>query len=186
MSDDSKIIDLFYARDEEAIAKLSKKYGRDCHRISKNILKNDLDAEECVNDTYLAAWNTIPPAKPNPLKTFILRIVRNLSIAKYHANTAEKRNSYYDTALDELEHALANAITIEQEMEARELSRLLDRFLDTLDKDSRLMFLFRYWYSDSLSDIAKRFGTNSHNVSVRLSRIRQKLKTYLTKEGFER
>ncbi len=182
MSEDSKIIELFFARAEQAIAELSAKYGAVCNRIARNILKNDLDAEECVNDAYLAAWNTMPPQNPNPLQTYIFRIVRNISIAKYHANTSAKRNSHYDVALDELESCLASPDTVEREITADELSRQIDRFLDTLDKDNRIMFVRRYWYSDSISDIAKMFQTNNHNVSVRLSRTRDKLKAHLKKE----
>ncbi len=185
MTDDNKIIDLFFQRSEQAIAQLSKKYGSSCKYISKNILKNDRDAEECVNDTYLAVWNTIPPKNPNPLKAYVFRIVRNISVAKYHANTALKRNSYYDVALDELESCLTSPSTIESEIDAIELSKHLDNFLDSIDKNSRLMFMCRYWYCQSISDIAKQFGTSNHNVSVRLSRIREKLKNYLLKEGFK-
>lgn len=185
MLEDNKIIELFFMRAEQAIVELSEKYGTTCGRIAKNILKNDLDAEECANDTYLAAWNTIPPQKPDPLRTFIFRIVRNIAIAKYHANTSKKRNSYYDVALEELENCLATSSTVEQEISSNELSQQIDRFLDTLDKDSRVMFVRRYWYSDSISDLAKMFHTSNNNVSVRLSRIREKLKKHLKKEGFE-
>ena len=183
--EDSKIIELFFARVEQAIVELSAKYGTVCRRIARNILKNDLDAEECVNDTYLAAWNTIPPEKPDPLKTYIFRIVRNISIAKYHANTSIKRNSYYDVALEELESCLAASITVEQEIAANELSKQIDRFLATLDEESQMLFVRRYWYSDDISDLADRFHMNNNNVSVRLSRIRNKLKNYLQKEGYE-
>lgn len=185
MLEDSKIIELFFARVEQAIVELSAKYGTVCGRIARNILKNDLDAEECVNDTYLAAWNTIPPQKPNPLRTYIFRIVRNIAIARYHANTSVKRNSIYDVALDELENCLAAPNTIEQEISAKELSRQIDHFLATLDEENQMMFVRRYWYSDSISDIAERFQTSNNNVSVHLSRTREKLKTYLKKEGFE-
>lgn len=185
MLEDSKIIELFFSRMEQAIAELSEKYGTVCTRIARNILKNNLDAEECVNDTYLAAWNTIPPQKPEPLRTYIFRIVRNIAIAKYHANTSEKRNSYYDVALEELEDCLASFVTVEQEISANELSREIDSFLDALDRDSRVMFVRRYWYADSISDLAKIFQTSNNNVSVRLSRTRKKLKTYLKKGGLE-
>lgn len=126
--EDSKIIELFFARVEQAIVELSAKYGTVCNRIARNILKNDLDAEECVNDTYLAAWNSIPPQKPDPLRTYIFRIVRNIAIAKYHANTSEKRNSYYDVALEELENCLVASVTVEQEISANELSQKIDNF----------------------------------------------------------
>ena len=183
--DDSKIIELFYARSEQAIMELSKKYGAVCSKVARNILNNSLDAEECVNDAYLGAWNTIPPQNPAPLLAYVCRIVRNLSTARYHANTALKRNSYYDAVLDELEECLASPADVEMEISAKELSGAVDRFLDTLDQDARVMFVRRYWYSDSIPEIAARFGTSNNNVSVRLSRTREKLKKYLWKEGYE-
>ncbi len=185
LCDDSKIIELFWARDEQAIVELSEKYGDICLKIARNILKNDLDAEECVNDTYLAAWNNIPPERPDPLKAYIFRIVRNISTAKYRSNTSAKRNSYYDTSLDELEGCIADGASLEEEAASAELACLIDRFLGALDKESRVMFMRRYWYSDSVSDIAERFRITPNNVSVRLSRIRDKLAKYLKKEGFE-
>lgn len=184
MLEDSQIIELFFARAEQAINELSAKYGTVCGRIAGNILKNDLDAEECVNDTYLAAWNTIPPQRPDPLRTYIFRIVRNIAIAKYHAKTSQKRNSYYDVALEELENCLAAPVTVWQEISARELSRQIDRFLATLDEESQVMFVRRYWYADSILSIAERFHMSRNNVSVRLSRIREKLRAHLKKEGF--
>ena len=181
--EDSKIIELFYERSEQAIVELSEKYGRICHRIAVNILKNDADAEECVNDTYLGAWNTIPPQNPNPLLTYICRIVRNISIKRYHQNTAKKRNSYYDVALDELEDCLPSAMSVEDEVNAGELALLFDDFLATLDKTNRVMFVRRYWFSDSVSDIAATFKMNDHAVTVRLSRTREKLRQYLIGKG---
>ena len=183
--DDSKIIELFYAREEQAIVELSKKYGAVCSKVAGNILSNSLDAEECVNDAYLGAWNTIPPQRPAPLLAYICRIVRNLSIMRYHSNTAAKRNSFYDVALDELEECLASAASVEAEISAKELSGLLDRFLETLDEENRVMFMRRYWYSDPVSDIAKSFHMSSNTVSVRLSRLRGRLKKFLKKEGYE-
>lgn len=182
--EDSKIIELFYERSEQAITELSLKYGNVCRKVAGNILNNPQDVEECVNDAYLGAWNTIPPQNPNPLLTYICRIVRNLSVKKYHANTAVKRNSFYDRALSELEDCLSSPATIESELSAKELSGLLDTFLDVLDQESRIMFVRRYWYSDAVSDIAARFQISSNNVSVRLFRIRGKLKKFLKKEGY--
>lgn len=129
MLEDAKIIELFFARTEQAIKELSVKYGRTCKRIAKNILKSESDAEECVNDTYLATWNTIPPEKPNPLRSYVFRITRNIAIAKYHSNTAGKRNSFYDVALDELEECLTSSMTVEQEVNAKELSREINRLV---------------------------------------------------------
>lgn len=183
--EDSRIIDLFFERSEQAIAELSKKYGAVCNRVAGNILQNSLDVEECVNDAYLGAWNTIPPRRPEPLLAYLCRIVRNLSITRYHANTAVKRNSFYDAALDELEECLASLETVETEISAKELSDLLDRFLGTLDRENRIMFVRRYWYSDPVSSIAAAFHMSGNSVSARLSRIRTKLKKFLQKEGYE-
>ncbi|HEX2985350.1 MAG TPA: sigma-70 family RNA polymerase sigma factor [Caproiciproducens sp.] len=180
--DDREIINLFFERSERAITELSKKYGGICREISQNILNNSFDAEECVNDAYLGAWNSIPPQEPNPLKTYICRIVRNLSIKKYHTNTAMKRNSYYDIALDELEDCISDSDTVEEDFTAHELAKTINCFLSTLDKNSRIMFVRRYWFSDSLSEIAAMFNITSHNASVRLLRIRKKLHHYLEKE----
>lgn len=183
--DDSKIIDLFFERSEQAIAALSQKYGAVCYVVARNILKNSPDAEECVSDAYLAAWDTIPPQKPDPLLTYICRIVRNLSIKKYHSNTSAKRNSFYDTSLDELEECLSSLVTVESEVQVNELSHFIDKFLDTLDKENRIIFVQRYWYAESVSAIAGRFKLRPNHVSVRLLRTREKLKQYLKKEGFE-
>ena len=181
--DDKKIIELFYERSEQAITELSKKYGLLCEKIADNILNNHLDAEECVNDAYLAVWNTIPPQNPDSLVSYVCRIVRNQAIKKYHENTALKRNSIYDTSLDELEEVLPSSASVEGELEAKEVSAMIDRFLETLDKQSRTMFIRRYWYSDSIEEIALSFKTSKHYISVRLSRIRKALKKYLVKEG---
>jgi len=181
--DDNKIIELFYERSEQAIVELSKKYGDTCYKIAVNILKNDSDAEECVNYTYLGAWNTIPPQKPNPLLTYICRIVRNISIKRYHQNTAQRRNSLYDVALDELENCLPSTTTVQDKVNANELAELFDVFLDGLDQTNRVIFVRRYWFSDSISDIAERFHMSNHAVTVRLSRTREKLRKYLTQKG---
>lgn len=181
---DSEIIDLFYMRSERAIMELAAKYGNVCNKVAKNILNNILDAEECVNDAYLGAWNTIPPQNPNPLLTYICRIVRNLSIKKYLANTSVKRNSFYDAALDELGECVSSSESVEEEISAKELTRQIDYFLDTLDAESRILFVRRYWYAYSISELAKQFGLKSNTVSVRLSRIRDKLRDYLKGEGF--
>ena len=181
---DSEIIDLFYMRSERAILELAAKYGNVCNKVAKNILNNILDAEECVNDAYLGAWNTIPPQNPNPLLTYICRIVRNLSIKKYHANTSVKRNSFYDAALDELGECVSSSESVEAEISAKELTRQIDYFLDTLDAESRILFVRRYWYAYSISELAEQFGLKNNTVSVRLSRIRDKLRDYLKGEGF--
>lgn len=180
---DSKIIKLFFERSEQAIKELSEKYGKVCTKIAYNILNNTQDAEECVNDAYLGVWNTVPPQNPNPLQSYVYRIVRNLSIKKYRANTAAKRNSTYDVALDELENCFPSSVSADDGFNAKETARIINEFLASLDKENRIIFVRRYWYSDSITDIAKQFGRNEHNISVRLSRTREKLRKHLIKEG---
>ena len=181
--EDGKIIELFLERSEQAIDELSKKYGRLCLRIAENILGNPEDAEECVNDAYLALWNKIPPERPELLPAYLLRIVRNLSVKKYHANTAAKRNSHYDVALDELEDCFPANTSVEEEAEARETARLIDVFLETMDEPSRILFVKRYFHGDSIEELAALFSTTKHNVSVRLSRTRKKLRKFLEEKG---
>ena len=182
--DDREIIQLFYERSEQAITALEKKYATMLFSVSYNILKNRMDAEESVNDVYLAAWNTIPPQNPNPLSTYLIRIVRNISIKKYHKNSAIKRNSYYDIALSELENSLSNIESVEEKYEVKELAETINTFLDKIDKKNRRIFVRRYYFADSIEEIAKMFSLSENNVSVRLHRLRKKLKKYLEKEGY--
>ena len=177
--DDEKIIELFFNRSEQAIEEVDKKYGKTCHNISYNILHNKLDAEECVNDAYLGAWNAIPPARPNPLLTYLCKIVRNLSLKRYEFNTAIKRNSTYDVAMEELESCLSSPETVESEIALKELTHIIENFLDSLSTENRVIFLRRYWFSDTYSDIAARMGMTEKNVSVRLTRIRENLRNHL-------
>ena len=176
---DERIIELFFERSEQAIKELDEKYGRVCHKVSYNILNNQQDAEECVNDAYLGTWNAIPPAKPDPLLAFVCKIVRNISLKRYEQNTAAKRNSHYDVAMEELEDCLASTTTIEQEIAERELTEIIESFLDSLSTENRVIFLRRYWFSDTYADIAKQVGLTEKNVSVRLTRIRKELREYL-------
>ena len=166
--DDSKIIELFFERQEQAIIELSNKYGSVCSKVAFNILNNKQDTEECVSDAYLGAWNTIPPQNPNPLLSYVCRIVRNLAIKKYHANTAAKRNSIYDVALDELENCFPSSVSVEDDFNVIETARIIDEFLATLNQKNRIMFVRRYWHSDSIDDLAKLFQTSNHNISVRI------------------
>ncbi len=181
--EDSKIIELFFDRSEEAITELSNKYGQVCKSVAENILNNQRDSEECINDAFLAVWNTIPPQKPEHFLSYVCRIVHNLAIKKYHANTAQKRNSIYDVALDEINECFPSAASVEDEIDSIEVSRAIDRFLESMDKQSRILFVRRYYYSDSIEELALLFRTSKHNISVRLSRIRKQLKNYLIKEG---
>ena len=179
MIEDEKIIDLFFNRSEKAIQELDIKYGKVCHKLSYNILNNKQDAEECVNDAYLGAWNAIPPTRPNPLLSYIVKIVRNISLKIYWRKEAAKRSSHYTIALEEIEACIAAPNTVEAEIEAKELARIIEAFLDTLTVKERVIFMRRYAYADTYADIAKRVGISEKNVSVRLALIRQKMKQYL-------
>ena len=181
--EDSQIIALFYERSEQAIAELERKYGPAVRKTAANILNNRQDEEECANDTYLGVWNTVPPQHPDPLVSYVCRIARNLAVKRYHANTAQKRNSGYDLVLDELAECVPATADVESEYAAKELSAAISRFLDSLSYEDRFCFLRRYWYADSVSDIAAMTQRDSHRISVRLFRTREKLHRYLKEEG---
>lgn len=179
MIEDRKIIELFFRRSEQAIRELDEKYGNVCRRLSHNIVNSRQDAEECVNDAYLGAWNTIPPVDPSPLLTYICKIVRNISLKTYWKKEASKRSSTYTIAMEEIEACIADPNTVETEIEVRELVRIIESFLDTLTAENRVIFMRRYWFSDSCKDIAQFVGLTEKNISVRLTRIRKKMKDYL-------
>lgn len=177
--EDQLIIKLFFERSESAIAELSAKYGAVCERIAYRILGDERDAEECVNDACLVVWDSIPPEEPDPLQAYVYRIVRNLSLKKYHYNTAQKRNSYYDAALEEIADCLESRQSVEGELEYRELIGEVNAFLGTLKQKDRVIFIRRYWYLESVSDIADSLGLSRNSVTVNLHRTRKKLRKYL-------
>lgn len=181
--DDKFIIELFLERSEQAVEKLSKKYGSAVRKTARNILSDARDAEECVSDTFLSIWNSIPPQIPENLGAYVVGTARNTAIRRYRSNTAQKRNSFYDTALDELSGCLAAAETAESRLEAAELARAIDSFLAGLSREDRMMFLCRHYMGWPLADIAKKLCMGEKLVSLRLFRIREKLKKHLTKEG---
>ena len=180
---DHEIIALFFERSEQAITELIGKYGAAVKNVASNILKDAQDTEECCSDTYLTVWNQIPPAKPKYLGAYSCRIARNLSLKRYYANTAQKRNSYYDVALEELEETIPALSTVESAYDAKELTKYLNLFLKSQSKEDRCLFMRRYWYGDRIGDIAEYLGITPHKASVRLFRLRQKLQEYLKKEG---
>ena len=177
--DDEKIINMFFERSEQGIHELDAKYGAICRNLSYNIVNSRQDAEECVNDAYLGAWNAIPPARPNPLLSYIVKIVRNISLKIYWRKEAAKRSGHYKIALEEIEGYITDQKTVEDEIEARELARIIGEFLDTLTLENRVIFMRRYWFADSYKDIAEFVGLSEKNISVRLTRIREKMKQYL-------
>lgn len=181
--DDSKIIGLLWQRVESALDALAKKYGPRLLATARNILGSRQDAEESVSDTYLAVWNSIPPKRPDPLAGFVFKIGRNLALKRLRDNTARKRNGTYDLSLDELAECIPGP-ALEETVEARELGRAIDSFLDTVSRESRVLFLRRYWFGDSAKELALHFGMTVNAVNVRLSRTRSRLRDYLIKEGY--
>jgi len=182
--EDHAIIALFWARQERALEETDRKYGRYCWTIAYNILRSREDSEECVNDTWLRAWNAIPPQRPAILSAFLGRITRNLSLDRYKAGRTGKRGGgQLLVALEELETCLSAGDTVEQLVEEAELSRSIDRFLRTLPEKERCVFLRRYWYVDTTLEIARRYKMSEGTVKSMLHRTRQKLRTYLEQEG---
>lgn len=180
---DSEIIALFFQRSQQAIAELDVQYGSACRQLSFRIVNDRQDAEECVNDAYLGIWNAIPPAKPSPLLTFLLKIVRNISLSCYWRKKAAKRQSGYTMVLEELEECIPYKDTVEQELEAKELAGYLERFLDTLSAENRAIFVRRYWLAQSYGEISACMGIPEKTISVRLTRIRGKMKKFLLERG---
>ena len=182
--DDSKIIELYWDRSEQAISETSKKYGRYCHYIAYSILLNDEDSEECVNDTYLRVWDSVPPHRPNNLQTFLGKITRNLSLNKWEKLSAEKRGAgQASLILDELSECIPAQENTEQTVENIVIKDALDRFLDKLPAEARRMFVRRYFYMSPVKEIANEYGLSESKVTVTLFRARKKLRSALKKEG---
>lgn len=181
--EDKKIVDLLWERSRDAIPALARRFGDRLQRTAINILGNKEDAEEAVNDTYLALWNAIPPERPDPLEGYVYRTGRNVALKKYRFQSAQKRNSGYDLSLEELS-AILPGESMEEAIDARALGQSINRFLSTLSKSDRILFLRRYWFGDRVKDLARQRLTTENALSVRLSRLRQKCKDHLIKEGF--
>ena len=182
--DDSKIIDLYWARSQQAIAESERKYGAYCRAIAGNILPRREDAEECVNDTWLRAWNAIPPQRPGVLQAFFGRLTRNLCLDRWRKDHAAKRGgSQTELALEELEDCLAARERVEDAMDAEHTANLISQFVRELPRQDRLLFVRRYWYLDDIKALAKQFGMGQSQVKSRLHRMRLRLKTHLEKEG---
>lgn len=179
--DDSKIVNLFLERDEEALKEAEKQYGKLCHYIANNILNSPLDAQECVNDTLLRAWNSIPPAKPKRLGAYLSKIARNLAIDKYKAEKSQKRSKNKDALpLDELEGCLSGTDSL---IDEAILKDLINSFLRSLTKEKRIVFVQRYFYNASISEIAKSNDLTENNVKVMLLRLRNVFSEYIKKYG---
>ncbi len=184
--DDTGIIQLYWDRNDQAIKVTSDKYGHYCKAIARNILNNEEDAEECVNDTYLNAWNSMPPHWPEQLATFLGKITRNLSFNKYKHNHTEKRGGDEITlVLDELVDCISDIDDVEQVIDRQELIKTINSFVKSLPVSKRNIFVRRYWYVDSVAEIAHDNGMLQGTVSKTLERTRKQLKVYLIERGFE-
>lgn len=183
---DSEIIDLYWARDQRALTETDMKYGVYCRTIADNILRDPENAEECVNDTWLNAWRSMPPHKPGILRIFLGRITRNLSLNRLKYLTAEKRsNSQGEIALSELSECVPSPHNVEREFDRRELTRIIEDFLVKQNSIKRIVFVRRYWYMDPINDIADKMGISQSKTASILFRMRKDLKDHLEKEGIE-
>lgn len=180
---DAKITELFFKRNEDAINLLRDKYGALILRISSNILGNPSDAEECLNDSLLAVWNSIPPKRPDNLGAYFAKIARNISISKYRNLHAQKRNSEYDRSLDELSECVPSSQRVEENIELREITVAIEDFLRSISKENSDIFVMRYFLCLSLKEISGRTGLTEKNLSVKLFRLRNSLREYLTQRG---
>lgn len=181
---DNQIIDLFFERSEEAISVTADKYGRYCYTIAHNILNDAEDSEECVNDTYLKAWESIPPKRPEKLAAFLGKLTRNLAIDRYRYYASKKRcEGQIMLALDELAECVPASDDTEKAVTDKELTEVLNRFLADLPAEKRQIFMRRYWYMSQVKDIAEDFGISESKVKMTLLRLRNKLKQILEREG---
>lgn len=182
--DDCDIIALYFKRMESAITETANKYGKFCFSISNNILRNHQDAEESVNDTYLQTWNSIPPTTPNCFSAYLAKIVRNISLNRIKAQKTQKRGSgEYELAYDELDGIISSPQSVEDMIDAIFLKELLDRWLETLSPEQRMVFVGRYWYFDSVTTISFKMGFSVSKTKMLLLRLRNELKQYLEREG---
>jgi RNA polymerase sigma-70 factor (ECF subfamily) len=182
---DEEIIDLYFKRDELAIEETDAKYGNYLEAIAVNILDDELDAEECLNDTYLKTWDRIPPTRPRVFKAFLAKITRELAFDKYRAARSKKRgNGVMHEILDELEECIPAVNGVEQAILGKELECIIADFVGTLPKKDAYIFLSRYFYAEDITAISKKYGMSKNNVSVTLSRLRSKLQTRLLREGY--
>lgn len=184
--DDEQIIDLYFSRSEDALKETESKYGGICMRIARNILGNELDAEECLNDTYMALWNRIPPERPKKFLAFIMRIVKNLSLNRSDYNNAGKRKPEAELSISELGDCISDSSNTESHYDEKELREIINDFLREQTPEKRVIFIRRYWFYDQISDIAKMSGLSENNIKVTLMRLRNKLREYLSERGITR
>lgn len=179
---DAQIIALFWARNEDAIKETDVVYGRKLHVLADKIIHNHEDAEESVSDTYMRAWDTIPPQRPNYFFAYLAKICRNVSLGKLEWKSAAKRNADVVALTQEMEQCIPDR-SHERKLEGEEIGRVLNRFLDSLSLESRLIFMRRYWYTDSIQEIAARYNISQGKVKTQLHRTRNRLQLFLESEG---
>ena len=182
---DEAIMEMLFERSENSISTIDEKYGEQCRKIAMGILGNEQDAEECVNDAYFTVWSTVPPEKPGSFFGYLSKILRNISLKKYRANNAKKRCSYYSEALEEIEQTFAAEESVESELDKKYFNEIMEEFLDSLNEQNRIAFVRRYWFAQSCREIAAALGTTEKNVTVRLTRTREKLRRFLEEKGVE-
>lgn len=182
--EDRQIIELYFERDEQAIRETDGKYGRLCRSIAQKLLESREDCEECINDTYWSVWKRVPPTRPENFKAFLCKITRNLSLKRFDYNRAAKRNSELCTSLSELEAVLPDE-RIREDVQEEEIGKAISDFLRAEPEKSRMVFLRRYWFFDSIAEIAERYSFSESKVKSMLFRTRNRLREYLEKEGIE-
>ena len=182
MLEDAKIIELYNARNELAVVETERKFGKMLFSIAMNVLSNREDSEEMVNDTYGKAWNNIPPEKPDFLGAWLGKITRNLSISRWRKNRAQKRSGI-ETMLSELEECIPSSENIETESESKEITDAINRWLETLKKEERILFLRRYWFGDSVAELSEKSKIPPKKLSSKMFRLRKNLKEFFEKEG---
>lgn len=181
--EDKRIVELYWERAESAVSETQKKYGRYCHYIAYNILSSDLDAEECVNDTYVGAWNSMPPHRPERLQTFLGKLTRNIALNRYIRDHAQKRSANTEFILDELAEVIPDPQSEADPSDEAVLKDAVNGFMETLPEKTRIIFVRRYWYLSTIKDIASDCGVSESNVKVILLRTRNKFREYLEREG---
>lgn len=184
MLEDEQIVNLYFDRAEDAIAQTSQKYGGYVRKIAMNILGDFEDTVECENDAYMALWNAIPPNRPQSFIAFLGKIVRNLALNKYEYNIAKKRNNKFSVVIDELEECIGSKESVEDQFLEGELSATINKFLEKLKEDQRIMFVKRYWYGENVKGIAEDMGIGESKVKTTLFRIRADLKVYLERRDY--
>lgn len=183
--EDAQIIELYFARDQRAVAETDEKYGRYCFYLANSILENREDAEETLSDTYLRAWNAIPPVRPQVLRLYLARITRNLAFSRWRKDHAEKRGGgQMELVLEELDECIPAPGSPEEGLDGKELAKLIREFLDTLGEKERVLFLRRYFYMEQTEQLAARYRMKPESVRKSLLRTRKKLKDYLNREGY--